>query len=158
MTARGRGEGTDVFTPAERSAVMRKVPGKNSSAELAVRRLLTALGLRYRLHRKDLPGSPDVALPGRKVAVFVHGCFWHGHDCRRGARAPKANADYWSAKIARNRARDDAAVAALTQMGWRPITVWECELKDQAGLRARLAQALGVAEPAAQAAARAPSP
>ena len=129
---------TDVFTAEQRSAVMRKVPGKNSSAEMAVRRLLTRMGLRYRLHRKDLPGSPDVAMPGRKAAVFVHGCFWHGHDCKRGARSPKANADYWTAKIARNRARDAAAVEALTAMGWRPLVVWECELKDEAQVEARV--------------------
>ena len=140
MTRPDKG-GTDVFTPAERSAVMRKVPGKNSSAEMKLRRLLTAMGYRYRLHRKDLPGSPDVAMPGRKTAVFVHGCFWHGHDCRRGARMPKANADYWTAKIARNRGRDAAAVEALTVMGWRPLTVWECELKDEDALRTRLSAA-----------------
>jgi DNA mismatch endonuclease (patch repair protein) len=133
---------TDVFTPEQRSAVMRRVPGKNSSAELKVRRLLTRMGLRYRLHRKDLPGSPDVAMAGRKVALFVHGCFWHGHDCKRGARAPKANAAYWSAKIARNRARDQAAQVALEAMGWRPLTVWECELKDETALEARLGAAL----------------
>jgi DNA mismatch endonuclease (patch repair protein) len=136
------GARTDVFTVEQRSAVMRQVPGKNSSAEMAVRRLLTAMGLRYRLHRKDLPGSPDVAMPGRKVAIFVHGCFWHGHDCRRGARTPKANADYWTAKIARNRARDAAATAALEQRGWRPVTVWECELKDETTLKARLTRLL----------------
>ena len=129
---------SDKFTAEQRSAVMRKVPGKDSSAEMKLRRLLTRMGLRYRLHRKDLPGSPDVAMPGRKAAVFVHGCFWHGHDCKRGARSPKANADYWTAKIARNRARDAAAVAALSAMGWRPLVVWECELKDEAGVEARV--------------------
>ncbi|HTI67555.1 MAG TPA: very short patch repair endonuclease [Caulobacteraceae bacterium] len=133
---------TDVFTPEQRSAVMRRVPGKNSSAEMTVRRLLTRMGRRYRLHRKDLPGSPDVVMAGRKLAVFVHGCFWHGHDCRRGARAPKANAAYWSAKIERNRARDAAAVAALEAMGWRPVTIWECELKDEPALEARLGEVL----------------
>ncbi|MEO6340487.1 MAG: DNA mismatch endonuclease Vsr [Caulobacteraceae bacterium] len=135
---------TDVFTVAERSAVMRKVPGKNSSAEMKVRKLLTRMGLRYRLHRKDLPGSPDVVFPGRKVALFVHGCFWHGHDCRRGARAPKANADYWTAKIARNVARDARNIDALTAKTWRPVVVWECELKDEAGLRAKLSEMLGL--------------
>ncbi len=129
---------TDKFTPEQRSAVMRKVPGKDSSAEMRLRRLLTRMGFRYRLHRKDLPGSPDVAMAGRKAAVFVHGCFWHGHDCRRGARPPKANADYWTAKIARNRARDAASIAALAQMGWKPVVVWECELKDEAGVEAKL--------------------
>ncbi len=135
---------TDVFTAAERSAVMRKVPGKNSSAEMKVRRLLTRMGLRYRLHRKDLPGSPDVVFPGRKVALFVHGCFWHGHDCRRGARAPKANADYWTAKIARNVARDARTLDALTVQGWRPVVVWECDLKDETALQALLSEALGL--------------
>jgi DNA mismatch endonuclease (patch repair protein) len=134
---------TDVFTPEQRSAVMRRVAGKDSSAELKVRRLLTRLGARYRLHRKDLPGSPDVAFPGRRLALFVHGCFWHGHDCRRGARQPKANADYWTAKIARNRARDRAAIEALEATGWRAEVVWECELKDEAALEARLAALLG---------------
>jgi DNA mismatch endonuclease (patch repair protein) len=121
---------------------MRAVPAKNSSAELAVRRLLTRMGLRYRLHRKDLPGSPDVALGPRKVALFVHGCFWHGHDCARGARAPKTNASYWSAKVGRNRARDAAAQEALLAMGWTPLIVWECELKDEAALLLRLETAL----------------
>jgi DNA mismatch endonuclease (patch repair protein) len=133
---------TDRFTPEQRSAVMRKVPGKDSSAEMKLRRLLTRMGLRYRLHRKDLPGSPDVAMPGRKTAVFVHGCFWHGHDCRRGARTPQANAGYWTAKIARNRARDAAAVAALDAMGWRPLVVWECELKDEAAVEEAIREAL----------------
>lgn len=136
---------SDVFTPEQRSAVMRKVPGRNSSAELKVRRLLRALGVGYRLHRKDLPGSPDIVMAGRRLAVFVHGCFWHGHDCRRGARAPKAHADYWSAKIARNKERDTRVQAELTALGWRPVVVWECELKDEATLRARLAVLLGKA-------------
>lgn len=125
---------TDVFTPAERSAVMRRVKGRDTKPELKLRKLLTRMGLRYRLHRKDLPGSPDVAFIGKKTAIFVHGCFWHGHDCKRGARAPKTNAAYWSAKIARNRERDAKAVAALEAMGWRAVVVWECELKDEAAL------------------------
>jgi DNA mismatch endonuclease (patch repair protein) len=129
---------TDPFTPAERSAVMRRVKSKGTSAELTVRKALTRMGLRYRLHRKDLPGSPDIAFPGRKLALFVHGCFWHGHDCKRGARAPKANAAYWSAKIERNRARDVRTDEALTAMGWQSAALWECELKDEAALSARL--------------------
>lgn len=134
---------TDVFTPEKRSAVMRAVPGKDSSAELKVRRLLTRMGLRYRLHRRDLPGSPDVVLPGKRLALFVHGCFWHGHDCPRGARVPKSNTDYWRAKVARNRARDAAALEALQALGWRPEAIWECELKDQTGLTTRLNGLLG---------------
>jgi DNA mismatch endonuclease (patch repair protein) len=129
---------TDVFTPAERSAVMRRVKGRNTGPELALRRLLTRMGQRYRLHRKDLPGSPDVVMIGRRTAIFMHGCFWHGHDCGRGARQPKSNADYWMAKIARNRTRDVSSRAALEAMGWRAVTIWECELKDQAALEQRL--------------------
>ena len=129
---------TDVFSREKRAAVMRAVPGKDSSAELRVRRLLTAMGLRYRLHRRDLPGSPDVAFPSRRLALFVHGCFWHGHDCARGARVPKSNTAYWLAKVARNRARDLAVCAALDQRGWRAETVWECELKDEEMLTERL--------------------
>jgi DNA mismatch endonuclease (patch repair protein) len=133
---------TDVFTPAKRSAVMRRVKGKHTAPELAVRRALTKLGARYRLHRKDLPGSPDIVLPGRRLALFVHGCFWHGHDCARGARVPKANRDYWTAKVARNRARDAQSREALAAAGWRVETIWECELKDAAALEARLARLL----------------
>jgi DNA mismatch endonuclease (patch repair protein) len=118
--------------------MMAGIRGRNTRPELQLRRALHAAGFRFRLHRKDLPGSPDVAFPGRKAAVFVHGCFWHGHDCRRGARAPKANAGYWTAKIARNRARDAASVEALAAMGWTTVVVWECELKDEAALRTRL--------------------
>jgi len=137
-----RGEPTDVYSAEKRSAVMRRVKGKDTSPEMAVRRALTRLGARYRLHRKDLPGSPDVVLGPRRLALFVHGCFWHGHDCARGARAPKQNRDYWIAKIARNRARDAAARQALEGSGWGTETLWECELKDAQALEARLARLL----------------
>lgn len=128
---------TDVFDAAQRSAVMRQVKGRATKPELAVRRLVWSLGGRYRLNRRDLPGSPDIVLPGRRLAVFVHGCFWHGHDCPRGARVPKANRDYWTAKVARNRARDARSAEALAAAGWRVETVWECEMKDAARLRDR---------------------
>jgi DNA mismatch endonuclease (patch repair protein) len=133
---------TDVYDAAKRSAVMRRVKGRDTGPEMTVRRALTRLGARYRLHRKDLPGTPDVVLPGRRLAVFVHGCFWHGHDCARGARVPKANRDYWLAKVNRNRGRDVKARAALDALGWRVETVWECELKDTAALETRLAALL----------------
>ena len=129
---------TDVYGPEKRSAVMRRVKGRDTTPEKTVRRLLTRLGARYRLHRKDLPGKPDIVMPGRRLALFVHGCFWHGHDCARGARVPKANRDYWTAKVARNRARDEAAREALTGSGWRVETLWECELKDEGAVTARL--------------------
>lgn len=131
---------TDVFTPQQRSAVMRAVKASGTTPERTVRRLLTGLGLRYRLQRADLPGRPDIVLPGRRLAIRIHGCFWHGHDCVRGARVPKANQDYWLAKIGRNRARDDRTLLELAALGWRVETVWECELKDEPGLRLRLAQ------------------
>lgn len=120
---------TDVFTPEQRSAVMRRVKGRDTTPELAVRRILRAAGVGYRLGGAGLPGRPDLVMKGRGVAVFVHGCFWHGHDCARGGRKPKANAAYWSAKIDRNRARDEASRAALAAAGWRVVTVWECAMK-----------------------------
>ena len=125
---------TDVFSPEQRSAVMRRVKGRDTGPEMAVRRILRAVGIGYRL------------------AVFVHGCFWHGHDCPRGARAPKANAAYWRAKIDRNRARDAAAEAALQAAGWRVVTVWECAMKAPdfaAGLVAEVrGQAAAASSPA----------
>ena len=128
---------TDVYGPEKRSAVMRRVKGAGTTPELAMRRLIWRMGGRYRLNRKDLPGKPDIVLPGRRLAIFVHGCFWHGHDCPRGARVPKANRDYWIAKVDRNRVRDAAAREALASAGWRVETVWECEMKDTAALEAR---------------------
>ena len=103
-----------------------------------MRKLLREFAPGYRLHRADLPGKPDIAYPGRRLAIFVHGCFWHGHDCPRGARIPKANADYWRGKIGRNRARDAATLETLEAMGWRAIVVYECALKDREALRAQL--------------------
>ena len=129
---------TDVYDSAKRSAVMARVKSQGTQPEQLIRRVLTDLGARYRLHRKDLPGSPDVVMPGRRLAIFVHGCFWHGHDCARGARVPKANRDYWLAKVARNTARDRRNVDDLAAMDWRVETIWECELKDAAALRERL--------------------
>ena len=120
---------TDVFSPEQRSAVMRSVKGRDTSPELAVRRILRAAGIGYRLGGQGLAGRPDVMMKGRKVAVFVHGCFWHGHDCARGSRKPKANAEYWSGKIDRNRVRDARVTAQLRDDGWRVLTVWECEMR-----------------------------
>jgi DNA mismatch endonuclease, patch repair protein len=124
--------------PARRSATMRAVKSRDTTPELAVRALLRRFAPFYRLHRKDVAGNPDIAYLGRKRAIFVHGCFWHGHDCARGARMPRANADYWRAKIERNRARDAANVETLRATGWDALTVWECELKDMNALEARL--------------------
>lgn len=118
---------------------MRRVKGRDTSPERRVRAALRRLGaVGYRLHRPDLPGRPDIAFIGRKRALFVHGCFWHGHSCKRGARTPKANAAYWIAKIDRNKARDAAAQTALRRAGWRVLVVWECELKDEDAVERRL--------------------
>ncbi len=133
---------TDVFDPAKRSAVMRRVKDRDTGPEKTVRRLLTALGVRYRLHRKDLAGKPDIVMAGRRLVILVHGCFWHGHDCVRGARVPKANRDYWLSKVDRNRERDIGNRTVLEASGWRVETIWECELKDEAALRERLARML----------------
>jgi DNA mismatch endonuclease (patch repair protein) len=126
-----------------RSEIMRRVKAKDTTAELTARSALHRLGYRFRLHRADLPGKPDIVLPGRRAAIFVHGCFWHGHDCARGARVPKANRGYWVEKIARNRARDVAHAAALEACGWRALVLWECELSDRDALERRLRGFLG---------------
>lgn len=135
-------------TDPARSAVMRAVKSRDTKPELTVRRAAHALGYRFRLHARHLPGSPDLVFPRLRTAIFVHGCFWHGHDCPRGARAPKANADYWRAKIARNVARDARVRAELETLGWRAVTIWECELRDKDALRERLTRELGSAPPA----------
>jgi DNA mismatch endonuclease (patch repair protein) len=128
-----------------RSEIMRAVRSENTKAELVVRRILYSLGYRYRLHRKDLPGSPDIVFSSRRKVIFVHGCFWHGHDCKRGARKPKSNSEYWQAKVARNRARDASSTDQLRRTGWESLIVWECELglAKRSVLTSRLTNFLG---------------
>ena len=121
---------------------MRAVRSKDTKPEMDVRRLVHAMGFRFRLHRADLPGKPDLAFPGRKRVIFVHGCFWHGHNCKRGARVPQENRDYWLAKVGRNRERDAANLGSLTAGGWEPMVVWECEVRDKQALRERLSRFL----------------
>jgi DNA mismatch endonuclease (patch repair protein) len=129
-----------------RSAIMRAVKSRDTGPELLLRNMLRSIAPGYRLHRADLPGKPDIVYGPRRLAIFMHGCFWHGHDCKRGARAPKENAAYWSAKIARNRARDAANLEALAAQGWRTLVVYECALKDKSALERRLRKALGASE------------
>ena len=136
-------EGSDVFTPEERARVMRAVKGKDTKPEMIVRRLAHGMGYRFRLHRKDLPGKPDLVFPGRRKVIFVHGCFWHGHDCARGSRQPKQNADYWRNKIGRNVQRDAANLKTLEAQGWQALVIWECEMKDREALADRLKAFLG---------------
>ena len=126
----------DRLTQDQRRLNMSRVRAKNTRPELAVRRLLHSAGFRYRLHRLDLPGRPDVALPRYRAAVFVHGCFWHGHNCSL-FRVPATRTEFWSAKIEANRRRDASAVTALAEAGWRSLWVWECALRG----RKRLAPA-----------------
>ena len=133
----------DGQAPLTRSQIMGRVKGRDTKPELIVRRMLHSLGYRYRLQFRSLPGSPDIAFTARRAAVFVHGCFWHGHDCARAQRMPKTNAAYWTAKIARNRARDREVASALEALGWRQLTIWECELRDPDALAERLRAFLG---------------
>jgi DNA mismatch endonuclease (patch repair protein) len=128
----------DVFNSHQRSAVMRAVRGKDTAPEMIVRRLLFALGYRYRLHVKSLPGQPDLVFPSRRKAIFVHGCFWHRHRCPRGDRMPKARREYWLRKLEGNRLRDRRHRAALARLGWRVLVVWECRTRDADRLAAAL--------------------
>jgi DNA mismatch endonuclease (patch repair protein) len=138
----------DNLSHEQRIAAMRGVKARDTSPEIAVRYLLRSAGVTgYRLHRNDLPGKPDIAFIGRKAAIFVHGCFWHGHDCRRGSRIPKTNRDYWPQKIERNRQRDTANIAALHAMGWKVLVIWECEIGNQEILSGRLRQFLNTETP-----------
>jgi DNA mismatch endonuclease (patch repair protein) len=121
---------------------MSRVKGRDTKPEKVVRSLLHAMGYRFRLHRKDLPGKPDIVLPKHHKAIFVHGCFWHGHEnCRRAAR-PVSNADFWNKKIDGNIARDRAAQAELKKSGWDFLVIWQCEMKDVEALQKNLEQFL----------------
>lgn len=131
----------DNRTEASRSALMSRIGGKNTAPELVVRKLLHSLGFRFRLHARELPGKPDIVLPRFRTAVFVHGCFWHGHGCKIG-QLPKTRLDYWLPKIERNKARDTEKSAALEAQGWRVLEVWQCETRDREALTARIANAL----------------
>lgn len=126
---------------------MQAVKSKNTGPERLVRSLLHRRGFRFRLHRADLPGCPDLVFPSRKKVVFVHGCFWHGHECARGARMPKENASYWRVKIGRNQERDKENLAALARTGWDAIVVWECELREPEDALVRVARFLGDTSP-----------
>jgi DNA mismatch endonuclease, patch repair protein len=127
---------------------MQAVKSKDTSVEMRVRRLLYAQGYRYRLHKRELPGCPDIVFSSRRKVIFINGCFWHGHQCARGKRVPKSNTDYWTAKISRNKARDAAALTSLIELGWQALVLWECEMKKPNALQDRLESFLG--EPGAE--------
>ncbi len=131
---------TDSLTPARRSANMAAIRSKDTSPELAVRRLVHALGYRYRLHRRDLPGKPDLVFGPRRKVIFVHGCFWHMHPKAKclDARAPKSNTGYWGPKLARNVARDAANTSRLRSLGWKVLIIWGCETGNTERMSARI--------------------
>jgi DNA mismatch endonuclease (patch repair protein) len=121
----------DVLSAQQRSFNMSRIRGRDTKPELLLRRGLHARGFRFRLHRRDLPGRPDLVFPGRRAVIFVHGCFWHGHDCPM-CQLPATRADFWRKKIEGNRARDQAAASALAAAGWRVLIVWECAVRGPA--------------------------
>lgn len=130
----------DKLTPERRSENMRRIKSKNMKPELAVRRLVHELGYRYRLHRKDLPGKPDLVFGPKRKVIFVHGCFWHGHELEGclDARKPKSNIGYWNPKLTRNKERDAERVVALKAAGWKVLTIWECETKEMGKVEKRV--------------------
>lgn len=119
----------DVVPPEKRSAMMSGIRGSNTKPEVLVRKALFAAGYRYRLQRRDLPGRPDVVMPGRKVAIFVHGCFWHHHQDCRFAKVPATRPEFWDEKLKTNKTRDARCLSELQAMGWRVLVVWECFLR-----------------------------
>lgn len=132
----------DTLAPEQRSLLMSRIRGKDTGPELRVRQLAYALGFRFRLHRRDLPGSPDLVFASRRKAIFVHGCYWHRHAGCRYAYSPKSNVQFWQAKFAANVARDQIATKALREQGWQVLVIWECETRDAEALRGRLADFL----------------
>lgn len=137
-----RADMPDALTPARRSANMAAIRSKDMKPEMAVRSLVHRMGYRFRLHRKDLPGKPDLVFVSRKAVIFVHGCFWHQHqDCREG-RMPGSRLEYWKPKLERNAARDAANMAALIALGWRVLVLWECEIERGGPLTRRIASFL----------------
>lgn len=128
----------DVFSQEKRSKIMSRISGKDTKPEKIVRSLLHQMGYRFRLHKKDLPGKPDIALPKYKKVIFVHGCFWHGHEeCPRSKR-PSTNLEFWNKKIDKTIERDKRNVHCLQNMGWKTLTLWTCEIKNQVALKHKL--------------------
>lgn len=128
----------DRIDQKRRSALMARVRSKDTRPEMVVRSIVYRLGFRYRLHQRDIPGSPDLVFRGRKKVIFVHGCFWHGHDCAAGRNVPSSRIDYWQSKLGRNRERDARNEEALRELGWGYLIIWECETKDPESLRTKI--------------------
>ena len=132
----------DLVQSTVRSRIMSRIQGKDTKPEIELRRLVHALGYRYSLYRKDLPGTPDLVFTRRRKIIFVHGCFWHQHDCPRGTR-PTSNLDFWNRKLDRNVERDRKNISDLTKAGWSVLIVWECEIKTREPLTSRIKEFLG---------------
>ena len=132
----------DNLTPEERSAQMAKIRSRNTKPEMFVRWLVHRMGYRYRLHRKNLPGKPDLVFIAKGKVIFVHGCFWHGHLCPLG-RIPKSRVDFWETKIRENKSRDEAHLVKLEEMGWKSLVIWECQLKKLNDLDMQIRDFLG---------------
>lgn len=128
----------DRLTPIQRSAQMARVRSRDTKPEMTVRSLVHRLGYRYRLHRRDLPGAPDLVFPSRRKVIFVHGCFWHQHRCSAGNRRPKTRVNFWTAKLGANKVRDRRVIRKLKTMGWSVLVLWECQLRDERSLGRRL--------------------
>jgi DNA mismatch endonuclease, patch repair protein len=130
----------DVFTPQKRSVIMARISGKNTAPEITVRRILHKLGFRFRTHVAKIPGKPDIVLRKHRTVIFVHGCFWHGHSCKRG-HLPTSNVAFWRQKIGRNIRRDKVLIRKLKTLGWRVLIIWQC--RTQKNLQGRLIRFLG---------------
>ena len=136
-------EMTDIFDRAKRSEIMSGIRGRDTRPEMIVRRIAHRLGFRFRLHRKDLPGTPDIVFPGHRAVIMVHGCFWHRHHGCKRASHPKARAQYWEEKFETNVARDRRNEKALHELGWRVMVIWECETTHPEAVAARIVSYLG---------------
>ena len=132
----------DNRSPESRSALMSRIGGKNTAPEMEVRQFLHSVGYRFRIHRRDLPGTPDVVFPSRRKVIFVNGCFWHAHGCRIG-RPPKSRTDFWLPKFERNRSKDKRNTRELRRLGWDVLTVWQCQTKLKDRMKTRLTSFLG---------------
>lgn len=129
---------TDIFSKEKRHEVMAKVKGQNTMPEMIVRSMIHRMGFRFSLHRKDLPGKPDIVLPKHRKIVLVHGCFWHGHVHCKKAMIPKSNVEFWTNKIETNRKRDRKVIYELRKSGWRVLVIWQCEIRRLDKLTAKL--------------------
>ena len=120
---------SDIFSFQKRSDIMSKIGGKNTKPEILVRKFLFSKGFRYRINVKTLPGKPDIVLPKYKTVIFINGCFWHGHNCKKG-KLPSSNLDFWREKISNNKSRDDKNSDLLIKLGWKVIIIWQCEISN----------------------------